>query len=73
MKVTKEQPPTKFEPITIVLETEEEAELMWAMLNISPVDFDACCKRCGVKVRYSETKRNMFLNFNDLFTAKKLL
>ncbi len=33
MKVTQKPPKKTFHPITIVLETEEEAALMWAHLN----------------------------------------
>ena len=49
MKVTQQPTVPKFEPITIVLETEEEAEIMWGILD-----------NCNNWPRY--TRRNTYLS-----------
>ncbi|MFA6271326.1 MAG: hypothetical protein WC657_09070 [Candidatus Paceibacterota bacterium] len=74
MIVTRKNPPTKFEPITITLETETEATLMWGALNISICDFDAAAQRSGVNALSADGRFGrfgMFKAFNNVFDPTK--
>lgn len=67
MKVTREE---KFTPITIVLETKEEADIMWHLLNMptSPVQNNA--DQYGFKISYSNHS-SMFESYNLNHDARK--
>ncbi|MFA6270755.1 MAG: hypothetical protein WC657_06145 [Candidatus Paceibacterota bacterium] len=67
MIVKQATPPKKFEPITIVLETETEAKLMWVSLNMSNCDVDFAAQRSGVNVRSIDGRFGMFNAFDDVF------
>ena len=67
MKVTKS---SKFEPITIVLETEEEAIAMWHRLNVQPDVIITNSNRTDYvfsKAAISTTARGMWDSFTKVF------
>jgi hypothetical protein len=67
MIVKQATPPKKFDPITIVLETETEAKLMWVALNICERDFNACAERQVVDVRSWDGHCKMFCRYDAIF------
>jgi len=67
MKVTRNK---EFTPITITLETEEEAIAMWAKLALSSNKAVEEASRDGVKTDY-ETCFRLFTNFDEVFDPRK--
>ena len=73
MKVTQDSPKKMFDPITVVLETEDEAMLLWASLNVNTrIVFD----EGGVGLALPECRESldevavdMWRAFGDIYDA----
>ena len=73
MKVYRTQEEPKFEPITIVLETEDEATMLWNKLNINP---DGRAVDTQIMARMQEIRshrvlnQNMWSSFNNTYRPR---
>lgn len=65
MKV--EQEGTRFAPITITLETKEEADIMWALLNAPIPDIVKNSKNYLIAGDIEELAYQMFCAFDDIY------
>jgi len=68
-KVTRASVPPKFEPITIVLETEQEAATVWHRLNCNK-DLDLYCKERGI-LKQSIEAGNLWEKLDEVYYPKE--
>lgn len=66
MKVTRNK---TFSPITIVLETKEEAEMLWHLTNCGlGMTLSAYMKECDEPVKFRSLKDDLWHDINEEFT-----
>lgn len=67
-KVTRANVPPKFEPITIVLETEAEAKVVWHRLNCNG-DLNKYCQKRHITKQSIEAEY-LWVQLNEVFTPR---
>lgn len=74
MKVTREpKKPTQFRPITVVIESEGEADLLWAMLNMGSASHKRMLDEFGgkdFKDIQAVSTQDQWYNFNSVYDPR---